>query len=196
MKLLNSVNLNLKKVTRRQIDFKQSVHRKLDTTNKQVSNIESTLNTVRGRLDEIRATPEGPTATETETAMTDEMFSDVPSHYRLTIEELEDIRNQSSGIGNFALLLTRKLFPELWRQGNLRWNYSYYGGGVLGKQELDPERKSAIVRYVNAYYPATKKSSVWKDSVVPRVNEGLRRKDNPSQQVEEPRRRKQQRIQH
>ena len=113
--------------------------------------------------------------------MTDEMFSDVPSHCRLAIEELEDIRNQSSGIGNFALLLTRKLFPELWGLGNLRWNYSYYGGGVLGKQELDHERKSAIVRYVNAYYPATKKSSVWKDSVVPRVNEGFGRKDNPSQ---------------
>ena len=63
------------------------MHRKLDTTNKRVSNTESTLNIILGRLDEIRLTREGPTATETETAMTDEMFSDVPSHYRLAIEE-------------------------------------------------------------------------------------------------------------
>ena len=40
VKLLNSINLNLEKVTRRQIDFKQSVHRKLDTTNRRVSIIE------------------------------------------------------------------------------------------------------------------------------------------------------------
>ena len=49
-------------------------------------------------------------------------------------------------------------------------------------------KKISYNRY--AYYPATKKSSVWKDSVVPRVNEELRRKDNPSQQAEETRRKK------
>ena len=116
--LLNAINLNLEKVVRRQIEFEHTVIRKLDTSNKRVSGVELSLNTILERLDEVKATREGPSTTEA--VLTDEMFSDVPSNYRLTFDELEYLRTHSSGVGNFALALTRKLFPELGGPGNLR----------------------------------------------------------------------------
>ena len=46
------------------------------------------------------------------------------------------------------------------------------------KEELDTVRKNIIRRYVKAFYPAAGKASVWKDTIVSRINEGLRRKDD------------------
>ena len=76
--LLNAINLNLEKVVRRQIEFEHTVIRKLDTANKRVSGVESSLNTILERLDVVKATREGPSTTEA--VLTDEMFSDVPSN--------------------------------------------------------------------------------------------------------------------
>ena len=141
-----------------------------------MTNIESTLNTVLQRLDEARATSYR--ISEPEQTVSEEIFADIPECYRIDLEELRESQISSSCAGNFALGLTRKLFPELFGTGNLRFKFSYNGGGVLGKEELDVDRKAVIVKYVHAFYPSTKKTSVWKDSVIPKVNEGLRRKEN------------------
>ena len=129
-------------------------------------------------MDEVRAARDHASSYNMQEPVTDELFADVPSHYRLGLEELRDLQTSSSEAGNFALGLTRKLFPELWGPGNLRLKYSYNGGGVCNKEELDAERKAVIVKYLNAFYPATKKTSVWKDSVIPKINKGLRRNDD------------------
>ena len=176
MILLNSINLQLEKASKRQAEFEQTVMKKLYTSNKRMLNLEGTINTVLERLDEMKMYKDRDTE-DSSTMVSREMFGDIPATYRITLEELQDIRRESKGPGVFALALTRRLFPELWGPGNLRHKYSYHGGGVCQKEELDQELKSIIVRYVTAFYPNTRKTSVWKDTVIPRINEGLRRDD-------------------
>ena len=178
--MLSAINLGIEKVNKRQAEFEQSISRKLDTANKRMTNIELTLNTVLQRLDEARATSYR--ISEPEQTVSEEIFADIPECYRIDLEELRELQISSSCAGNFALGLTRKLFPELFGPGNLRFKFGYNGGGVLGKEELDVDRKAVIVKNVHAFYPSTKKTSVWKDSVIPKINEGLRRKEGPTEE--------------
>ena len=178
MALMNTVNLTMEKMFDCIKDYQQSMNRKQDTTNKRLTALEDAMTTVIERLDEMKATREVSAAIPQDNAVPDDdMFGDIPSLYRFSLDELRELQNEATGPGNFALSLTRKLYPELFGPGQLRLKYSYHGGGVREKQELDPERKAALVRYVQAFYPATKKTSIWKDSVIPKINEGLRRRE-------------------
>ena len=127
----------------------------------------------------MKATKEVSSAIEQDRAVQeDNMFGDIPSTYRFSLEQLRELQSESTGPGTSALSLTRKLYPELFGPGQLRLKINYHGGGVLEKQELDPERKAALVRYVQAFYSAAKKTSIWKDSMIPKINEGLRRRED------------------
>lgn len=59
---------------------------------------------------------------------------------------MEDLRvhRSSSRPRHFAKKITENLFSELFGAYNLRWLYSYNGGGV----ELDPLRKAVLKSYV------------------------------------------------
>lgn len=68
------------------------------------------------------------------------------------------------------------MFPELFGLTNLRLRYNWYGGGNRQKSELCRERKALIQRYVTFYYPEIKGEQAFKERVVPKVNELLRRR--------------------
>jgi hypothetical protein len=51
----------------------------------------------------------------------------------------------------------------------------YFGGGKLKKRPLDDQRKSAIRRYVIAFYPDVSSDNAYTMQVVTKINECLRR---------------------
>ncbi|KAL3858052.1 hypothetical protein ACJMK2_012668 [Sinanodonta woodiana] len=102
-------------------------------------------------------------------------FHDVPLEYKMSMRFLEKLKSQSSGPGNFAVKISERLYPELFTAENLRLKYSYFGGGVLNKQELDPQRKEILQRYVLSFYPEYQNPDLWKSQIVAKVNENLRR---------------------
>ncbi|KAJ8317119.1 hypothetical protein KUTeg_005023 [Tegillarca granosa] len=105
----------------------------------------------------------------------DSEFANIPAPYRLDPSVVNRIKTQSSGPGNFAKNLTEKLFPELFDENLRRLNYSFFGGGIRNKTELDPQRKTFLQQYVLHFFPEVKPPEVWKDRVVPKINEALRR---------------------
>lgn len=112
------------------------------------------------------------TQVTTEGEMTTE---DVPPQYVIEDCVLRQLHKESSGAGNFASKLVLQLFPELFGVGNIRFQYNWYGGGKLQKTELCPVRKRVVKKYVVYYYPDVAAETVWRDRVVPKVNELLRR---------------------
>ena len=60
----------------------------------------------------------------------DDIFGDIPSSYRFSLDQLRELQKEATGPGKLALSLTRKLYPELFGPGQLRLKYSYHGGGV------------------------------------------------------------------
>ena len=131
MALVNTVNLNMEKMLDSQKDYQQAMKRKTDTCNKRLATLEDAVNTILDRLDEMRATREFPSAIEQDNAVPeDDMFRDIPSSYRFSLDQLRELQSESTGPGNFALSLTRKLYPELFGPGQLRLKFSYHGGVV------------------------------------------------------------------
>ncbi|OWF52973.1 BEN domain-containing protein 3 [Mizuhopecten yessoensis] len=102
-------------------------------------------------------------------------FLDIPAQYRFPVSEIRKIHAHSTGSGNFAKNIVVKIFPELFTSCNVRLGYSYFGGGVLAKKELDPVRKTYLERYVLFFHPELRDQNIWKYSIVPKVNEFLRR---------------------
>ncbi|XP_045215634.1 uncharacterized protein LOC123565947 isoform X2 [Mercenaria mercenaria] len=100
---------------------------------------------------------------------------EVPAQHHIPIEDLRDLHKASSGPGNMAAHLVQRLYPELFGVTNLRYMYSWNGGGNLNKKELCEERKVVVQQYVCTFYPEVKDQRLWKDVVVPKVNELLRR---------------------
>ena len=109
------------------------------------------------------------------TAAIDEQFSDIPSHCRIAAEDLIKIKRQSKSIGNFAALLTMRLFPELFTTDNLRFRFNYNGNGHQ-KEALETQRRSYLQRYMLYFYPHLTDSKAYHSSVIDHVNEILRRK--------------------
>ena len=168
----------MEKMLNSQKEYQQAMNSNIDTCNKRLATLEGAVNTILERLDEMKATRKFPSAIKQDNAVPeDDMFGDIPSSYRFSLDQLRELQSESTGPGNFALSLTRKLYPELFGSGQLQLKFSYHGGGVREKQELDPERKAALVRYVQAFYTTTKKTSIWKDSLISKINEGLRRQE-------------------
>ncbi|XP_022298204.1 uncharacterized protein LOC111107333 [Crassostrea virginica] len=79
--------------------------------------------------------------------------------------------------GNFAVNISRRLWPELFGEGDLRFQYNWYGGGIHNKKELDPVRKSVVRKYVCFFYPEVASEDAWRERIVSRINESLRRND-------------------
>lgn len=99
----------------------------------------------------------------------------VPSDYAIDSDVLREMARESSSAGNFAAHLMQKLFPELFGVANLRFQYNWYGGGVLKKKELCRACKNVIRQYVQFFYPEVGDETVFRDTVVPKLNEILRR---------------------
>nr|XP_022310997.1 BEN domain-containing protein 3-like [Crassostrea virginica] len=103
--------------------------------------------------------------------------SGITEEYTISEPELRSRVRDSRNGGKFAVNLTRKLWPELFGEGNLRFNYSWYGGGQLNKQEMDPVRKEVCKKYVCYFFPDFKDEESWIERIVSKINECLRRTD-------------------
>lgn len=99
----------------------------------------------------------------------------IPDEYAISESELRNMESRNGG--NFAVHLTRRLWPELFGEGNIRFNYNWYGGGQLNKEEMDPIRKEVCKKYVCYFNPEFKVEESWRERIVPRINECLRRND-------------------
>ena len=84
-------------------------------------------------------------------------------------------QTQANGPGNFAQHLVKALYPELFTEENLRTQYSYFGGGRLEKTALSPTRLDLVKQYVCIIYPEMQMKASFKDSVIGKINECLRR---------------------
>ena len=104
-----------------------------------------------------------------------ETFFDIPEAHRLSLCELQRLKHHSHNPGHLGILLTQRLFPELFRLDYLRREYSYFGAGKLNKTPRNAEKKTYLQRYIIFLYPELQEDRKWKDTVVCRVNEVLRR---------------------
>lgn len=103
---------------------------------------------------------------------------DISCGVTLNLSRLEMIKEKALTGGNFAALLVKELLPRLYGPDQLRHQYSWKGGGVLGKKPLNGEIKELIRKYVCQFYPECQNKVVFQSVVINSVNEGLRR---PSQ---------------
>jgi hypothetical protein len=71
--------------------------------------------------------------------------------------------------------LVKALYPELFTEENLRTQYSYFGGGRLEKTALSPTRLDLVKQYVCIFYPEMQMKASFKDSVIGKIKECLRR---------------------
>jgi len=160
----------------------ESQQKKLDLTNRRMGELESTLSRVEGKIDQLLASINGRQLSIPANDLDEEQSLDnIPVEYAIGISSLQQMCQESNCAGNFAAKLTKKFFPELFGPLNLRLMYNWYGGGKLCKQEMDPMRKDIIKRYVQHFYPDVRNTNAWKDRVVPKVNELLRRTEKKKQ---------------
>ena len=101
----------------------------------------------------------------------------ITSDYALSDSKVHTIKSDSNNAGHFASNLVKRLFAELFGIVNYKLQHNWYGHGILGKKELCRERKSLVRQYVVRYFPEHKQEASFKDCIVPKVNELLRRKD-------------------
>jgi hypothetical protein len=71
--------------------------------------------------------------------------------------------------------LVKALYPELFTEEHLRTQYSYFGGGRLEKTALSPTRLDFVKQYVCIFYPEMQMKASFKESVIGKINEYLRR---------------------
>lgn len=102
-------------------------------------------------------------------------YDDIPEEYRFDKISLLDMKLNSVSPGNFAKKLCVRLWREIYEDDSVRLTYSYYGGGVKGKNSLDERRKSYLRKYVLLFFPGCAIDTIWKSTIVPRINESLRR---------------------
>lgn len=98
----------------------------------------------------------------------------MPSDLRIPEDELQRMKARSNNPGHFACLLLKKMFSELFDSSE-KHQYNWFGGGPKGKKSLDARRKLVIQNYVEFYHPEVKDPAIWRDRVVRRINECLRR---------------------
>ena len=113
-------------------------------------------------------------STATTTAI-DEQFSDVPLHCRIPADEVLKMKKHSKSIGNFAALMTMRLFPELFTPEHQRFRFNYYCNGNQ-KEALQSQRRSYLQRYMLYFFPQLSDPKAFHEKVVDPVNEILRRK--------------------
>jgi hypothetical protein len=98
----------------------------------------------------------------------------IPEDLRFQTEHLMAFRRDSNNPGQFACQLLRRYFSDLFLTGR-KYEYNWFGGGQKAKKELDARKKRALEVYVGHFYPEVKDPAVWRDRVVSRINECLRR---------------------
>jgi hypothetical protein len=81
-----------------------------------------------------------------------ETFFDIPEPHRLSLCELQRLKHHSHNPGHLGILLTKRLFPELFRPDYLRREYSYFGAGKLNKTPRSAEKKTYLQRYLIVGY--------------------------------------------
>lgn len=118
-----------------------------------------------------------PTVQPTHTRPQQDHFSYIDHPNRIAQEDLQHMYRdtQGNGAGNFSQHILRKLYPELFTRDHLRLKYSYYGGGKLEKTPLSPTRLDLVRQYVCVYYPELQNRTTYKDTVITKINECLRR---------------------
>ncbi|XP_062592664.1 uncharacterized protein LOC134254135 [Saccostrea cucullata] len=162
-------------------------NKKVSATNTRVTGLEAQMNTVLTNINILidlvrngglqQPTTQAVNIIELNSTDSDSASTGIPEEFQIPDAELREILRDSRNSGNFAVNLCRKLFPELYGEGNLRFDYNWFGGGKLGKKELDPRRKSVIKRYVCFFYPELQSEENWRERIVTKINESLRRND-------------------
>ncbi|XP_052719442.1 mucin-2-like [Crassostrea angulata] len=170
------------------------VNKKIDATNRRTTHLETLLTTAIANtniiIDIIRRQSSDNTLTQLNSAMHSQTSAEetpsstpttegIPPEFKIDDSELRVLVRESRNAGNFAVNLTRKLFPELFGEGQLRYEYNWYGGGKLAKKELDPVRKQVVKQYVVYFFPEFQSHEAWRErqQLVPKINECLRRND-------------------
>lgn len=97
----------------------------------------------------------------------------MPLDLRIPEVELQRMKARSKNPKHLACQLL-KMFSELFDSYE-KHQYNWFGGGPKGKKSLDARRKLVIQNYVEFYYPEVKDPAIWRDRVVGRINECLRR---------------------
>lgn len=126
------------------------MNRKLDASNRRTASLELQLKTVlantnvlidvmRKLANENSVICQMPSGSDDDP--TDSTPQGIPEEFQLEDSYLRKTLRESRNSGNFAVNLTRRLFPELFGEGQLRFEYNWYGGGKHTKKELDPVRK-------------------------------------------------------
>ncbi|XP_063415535.1 mucin-2-like [Mytilus trossulus] len=90
-------------------------------------------------------------------------------------DRLLTLKGKSQSAGNFAALVMRELKPHLFGPENLRQLYNWNGGCVNGKRGLSPNTKTAVSNYTTMFYPECQKEDYFRDTVIQKINEILRR---------------------
>ncbi|XP_061185032.1 uncharacterized protein LOC133193061 [Saccostrea echinata] len=190
-----SVHSALMCMMKKMSDMQQTIdilNKKVDASNRRSAAYEATLKTLLGntnilidigRNSERERPQETPTVTSEPTGDDNLHVSDIPEEYKFEDSELRQIVRDSRNAGNFAVNLSRRLLPELYGEGNLRFQYNWYGGGKHNKKELDPVRKTVVRKYVCFFYPEVASDDAWRERIVSRVNESLRRNDKRCKKV-------------
>lgn len=168
------------------------VSKKIDATNRRTTHLETLLTTAIANtniiIDILRRQSSDNTMKQLNSVMHSQTSAEetpsstptaegIPPEFRIDDSELRVLVRESRNAGNFAVNLTRKLFPELFGEGQLRYEYNWYGGGKLAKKELDPVRKQVVKQYVVYFFPEFQSHEAWRECVVPKINECLRRND-------------------
>ena len=102
-------------------------------------------------------------------------FLHIPEEHRIPRDQLENKYHSTKGPGNFAQHIVKLLYPELFTHENHRVQHSYYGGGRLEKTPLSPTRLQHLKEYVYLYYPEMQLKNAYKERVIHKINECLRR---------------------
>lgn len=100
---------------------------------------------------------------------TDSAPQGIPEEFQLEDSYLRKTLREYRNSGNFAVNLTRRLFPELFSEGQLRFDYNWYGGGKHTKKDHQEIRV--------LFFPEFKSEEAWRERIVIKINEYLRRND-------------------
>ncbi|XP_056002875.1 uncharacterized protein LOC125662248 [Ostrea edulis] len=150
------------------------VNTKLDVANTRIVRLEGTIKDLSNGIVGNTCAPPPVQAPAFDQVHGEDLNNGVPQEFQIDLETLNHLKAASNNPGHLACLLVKKLFPELFLSGR-KSEYNWFGGGVKGKKELENRRKNAIKKYVTFFHPEVKEPMVWRERVVTRINECLRR---------------------
>lgn len=120
---------------REMVDMRQAIDtltKKLDAANRCIASYEATQKTVLLNTNVLidivrnirskRRDPIAPVAVSTTLSL-----DDIPEEYAISVETLRQIVSDFRNADNFAVNLCKKLWPELYGEGNLQFSYNWYG---------------------------------------------------------------------